>query len=117
MSTYNSSTTKPLHQGTQVVWFIFGFIEILLALRFVLLLLSANPEAAFTATIYSITSFLVSPFTSVFNVTYADGTTFEWTTILAIIVYYAIAKGIVAFLMLGEDISTDEAATRLRNQE
>ena len=117
MSTYNAPSTKPLYHGTQIVWFILGTIEILLGLRFVLKLLGANPLATFTDIIYSLTNVFVSPFVSVFRTSYPVGTAFEWTTLLAMFIYYLIAYGIIKLLLMGQDVSTVEAADRLHNQE
>lgn len=117
MSTYNSVSTKPIYFGTQIIWFIFGAIEILLALRFVMKLLGANPLATFTDALYTITNVFVSPFTAVFRVTYQSGSIFEWTTLLAAFIYAVIAYGILNLLLMGQDVSTVEAAMRLRNQE
>lgn len=117
MSTYNSSSTKPLYFGTQIVWFIFGAIEILLALRFVMKLLGANPLATFTDIIYSLTSVLVSPFVAVFRTSYQSGAIFEWTTLLAAFIYALIAYGILNLLLMSQNVSTVEAADRLHEQE
>jgi uncharacterized protein YggT (Ycf19 family) len=117
MSTYNASSTKPIYFGTQIVWFIFGAIEILLALRFILKLISANATALFTDTIYSVTNVFVSPFTTVFRTTYQAGSAFEWTTLLAAFIYALIAFGIINLLLMSQDVSTAEAASRLRRQE
>lgn len=115
MTTYSSPNAPSVYFGTQIVWFIVGAIEILLALRFVLKLLAANGSATFTNVIYSLTDILVAPFTAVFSVTYAAGTIFEWTTILAAIIYFVIAAGIINLFLMGEDIGTPEASARLRN--
>jgi hypothetical protein len=117
MSTYNSSTTKPIYHGIQIIWYILGIIEVLLGLRFVLKLLGANPLATFTDIIYSITSVFVSPFVSVFRTSYPAGTAFEWTTLLAMFIYYLVAFGFLKLLLMGRDVSTVEAANRLNNQE
>jgi hypothetical protein len=117
MSTYNSASTKPIYFSTQIVWFIFGAIEIVLALRFILKLLGANPLASFTDVIYSLSNFLVSPFVAVFRTSYQSGSIFEWTTLLAAFIYALIAYGIINLLLMGQNVSTAEAADRLREQE
>ena len=116
MATYNASSTKVIYSGTQIVWFILGVIEVLLALRFLLKLLGAA-SAPFTNFIYSITYVLVSPFIAVFRTTYAAGAVFEWTTILAGMIYALVAYGIINLFFMGLDVSTTEAAVRLREQE
>ncbi len=117
MHTNTASNARSVYFGTQFVWLVLGFIEVLLAFRFVLKLLAANATATFTQFMYTLTDILVMPFTAVFRTSYPAGSTFEWTTVLAGIVYFAIAAGIINLFMMGEDISTREANIRLRNQE
>ena len=116
MDSYNSPTSKPLYKGTQVVWYILYIIETLLAFRFVLKLLGANPEAGFSMFIYNITYILAAPFLNVFKVIKVSGSTFEWTTILAMFVYWILALGIIKIFLMGKTISTQEAAVGLENQ-
>ena len=47
---------------TQLVYLVFGLIEGLIAIRFVLKALGANPTAGFAEFIYGITGPLVAPF-------------------------------------------------------
>jgi hypothetical protein len=117
MDSYTSPTTKPLYRGTQIVWYILGLIEILLAFRFVLKLLGANPEAGFTSFIYGITYVFAAPFLSVFNRSVVAGSVFEWTTLLAMLVYWVIALGIIKLLVMGKTVSTPEAAVKLEQEE
>lgn len=116
-SSYTSVTTKPLYRGTQVVWYIVGIIEVLFAFRFVLKLLGANPTAGFTNFIYAITYPFALPFLSVFRVTHVEGSVFEWTTVLAMFVYWLIGWGIVKMLVMGKTVSTPEAAAKLDAEE
>ncbi len=117
MDSFNSPSTKPLYRGTQIVWYIVGLIEVLLAFQFVLKLLGANPSAGFTAFIYSIAHVFAAPFISVFGVTEVAGSMFEWTTILAMFVYWIVAYGIVSLLLIGKTVSTPEAAIKLNDQQ
>ena len=83
MDSYNSSSTKPIYRGTQIIWYLLYYIEVILALRFALKLFGANPVAGFTSFVYAMTGFLVVPFLSVFHITQILGSVFEWTTLLA----------------------------------
>jgi hypothetical protein len=114
---YNSSTTKPLYRGTQIVWYILGLLEILLAFRFALKLLAANQSAGFTSFIYNVTHVFALPFNSVFRVTAVENNVFEWTTLLAMVVYWIVAMGIIRFFLMSKTVSTPEAAAKLNNQE
>lgn len=79
--------------------------------------LGANPIAGFTSFIYSITQVFASPFLNVFRITKMEGSTFEWTTILAMFVYWIIALGIIELFLMGKTVSTPEAAVKLNAQE
>ena len=117
MDSSNSPSTKPLYRGTQIVWYLLGLLEILLAFRFVLKLFAANPVAGFTSFIYGTTYIFTAPFLSVFRMTKVDGNIFEWTTLLAMFVYWIIATGIIKLFLMGKTVSTPEAASKLDSQE
>jgi len=112
-SSYNSSSTKPLYHGTQIVWYILGLLDILLAFRFVLKLLDANSAAGFSRFIYTTSYPFAAPFLNVFRATNVQGSVFEWTTILAMLVYALVAWGIVKIFFMSKTVSTPEAATKL----
>jgi YGGT family len=112
-----SPSTKPLYRGTQIVWYVLGVIEILIAFRLVLKLMAANPAAGFSNFIYTVSYPLVAPFMSVFKVSAIDGNVFEWTSLLALFVYWVIAMGIINLFLMGKSVSTPEAAVKLTEQE
>lgn len=116
MDSFNSPTTKPLYRGTQVVWYLLGFIEIVLAFRFVLKLLGANPNAGFTGFVYGITYIFVTPFLSVFHISSVESNILEWTTILAMFVYFVVAMGVIKLFVMGKTVSTPEAADKLNSE-
>lgn len=117
MDSSHSPSTTPLYRGTQIVWYVLGLIEVLLAFRFVLKLLGANTGAWFTDAVYSASYIFAAPFLNVFRVTQVSGSVFEWTTILAMFVYLVAALGIVKLLLMGKTVSTPEAAAKLDSQE
>jgi len=117
MDAYNSPSTKPLYRGTQIVWYIVWILEALLAFRFVLKLLGANPTAGFTSFIYSITQPFAGPFLNVFKISRVEGSIFEWTTLLAMLVYWLLALAIAKLFVMGKTVSTPEAAVKLDNQD
>ncbi len=116
MDSYSSPTTKPLYRGTQVVWYILGILEALLAFRFVLKLLAANPTAGFTSFIYGATKIFAAPFLNVFRISKVEGSIFEWSTLLAMLVYWLIAWGIIRLFFMSKTVSTPEAAAKLDNE-
>jgi hypothetical protein len=110
-------SVTPLYRATQVVWYLFNILEVLLAFRFVLKLLGANAAAGFTSFIYAITYPFVAPFLSVFRQTSVAGATFEWTTLLAMLVYWLLAWAIVRLIVMGKPVSNTEAHVKLSNQD
>ncbi len=117
MDSFNSPSTKPLYRGTQVVWYILGILEVLLAFRFVLKLLAANPSAGFTSFIYGVTYPFAAPFLNVFRITRVEGNILEWTTLLAMLVYWVLALAIIKLFLMGKTVSTPEAAIKLDQQD
>jgi uncharacterized protein YggT (Ycf19 family) len=113
MDSYNSPTTKPLYRGTQVVWYILGLIEVILAFRFVLKLLAANPSAGFSSFVYTVSYPFAAPFLNVFRASKVSGGVFEWTTLLAMFVFFLIAWGIVRLFFMSKTVSTTQAAAKL----
>ena len=81
---------------SRVIMFVFGVIEILIAIRFVLMLLGANAEAGFTKMIYGVSGVFMAPFITIFNTQQAGGAVFEWSALVAIAVYALVAWGLVA---------------------
>lgn len=116
MDPYVAPSTKPLYRGTQIVWYILGVLEVLLAFRFVLKLLGANPAAGFSSFVYSLSYPFTLPFSSVFGVSQVAGSIFEWTTVLAMAVYWLLAFGIVKMLTMSKAVTTPEAAVKLESQ-
>ena len=83
---------------SRIVLFVFGVIEVLIAIRFVLKLLGASTEAAFVQLIYTISGVFMAPFNQIFETQSASGSTFEWSALVAIEIYALIAWGIVALI-------------------
>lgn len=116
MDSYNSPSTKPLLKGTQVVWYLLSLIEVLLMFRFVLKMMGANPGAGFSNLMYSLTWPLTAPFLAVFPRTVVEGSVFEWTTLLVMLVYWMLATALVRLFLMSKTVSTSEAATELKKQ-
>ncbi len=116
MNSYNSPSTKPIYHGTQIIWYILGLLNIILAFRFVLKLLAANSTAGFSNFIYTVSYPFAAPFLTVFRSAKVEGSVFEWSTLLAMLVYALIAWGIVKIFFMSKTISTQEAATKLNEE-
>lgn len=96
-----SRTPPPPTLVGRIIWYIGGVISILLAFRFVLALLGANPASAFAHFIYNVTTPLVSPFFGLFGYTPTYGVSrLEVFTLVAIAVYALVAWGLVKLVTI-----------------
>ena len=77
-----------LAQFLRVMWFMVGLLEGLLALRFMLAIMAANPRNAFAAAVYGLTGPFVAPFRTLFATPAADGSVVELYTLVAMVVYF-----------------------------
>lgn len=89
-----------------LVWFLLGVVEILLAIRFFFKLLGANSASSFVDLVYNVTGVLSAPFDSIFGVTQTTtGTTksvFEPSIIVAGVVYALVGWGIVKLITINQ---------------
>ena len=84
-----------------LIYFLFGVVEILIALRVLLKLLAANPDSGFSRFIYGVTAPFVAPFAGIVGEPAAgNGSVFELSSVLAIIVYLIFSWIIVRLLQL-----------------
>ena len=83
----------------RVVWFVFGVIEVLIAIRFVLELFGASIRAGFVQAIFAVSDIFMTPFVAIFSSPHvASGAVVEWSALVAIAIYALIAWGIVALI-------------------
>lgn len=117
----HSESRRPVERiVADVIWFIIGFIVVLLLFRFALLLFGANPAAAFTQIIYSLSAPFMAPFEAVFGATAVERSVFEWSALLAVFVYLLIGWGItslVAALTPRYSASTVEEVEHVEDDE
>ena len=92
------------HKVRQAIYLIFGIVEGLIAIRFILRALGANPEAGFASFINGVTAPLLVPFVGLFRPVGLNGIVLELHSIVAIIVYALVAWVLanLAWLLLGE---------------
>jgi hypothetical protein len=83
----------------QTVWWIVGFIDVLIAIRFVLKLFGANP-APFVRFMYDVTWPLVAPFHGIFNTAQEGRSILEPESLVAMAIYALIGWGIVSLIRL-----------------
>lgn len=87
-----------------IINYILGVIEVLLVLRFAFKLLGANPSNGFVSFLYSITGIFTAPFSGIFNPFVTSGlaakSVFDPATIIAMIIYAAVAWGLISLVRL-----------------
>ena len=114
------SVVSPIRRrfrSSQAVWYILGAIEILLFVRFFLKFIGANESAGFTRFIYIISYPFAGAFVNVVKPSVVDKSVFEWSLLLAMVIYALIAWGVVKLLVLSKPISDQEAHSKLDSQE
>jgi len=102
---------KTILRFNQIIWYILGFIEVLLLFRVALKMLGANPSVGFTNFIYSITTPLAAPFYGILGFSVQGSAMIEWSTIIAVIVYLCVAWGLVYLLEIIYPITPKDIET------
>ena len=87
-------------RAKQVIYFIFGAVNVLLAMRFVLLLLGASQASSFVRLIYGLSRPFVLPFQGIFGQPTFEGSVIEWSSLVGIVVYVLIAYGLARVIEL-----------------
>ena len=85
----------------RIIYYVAGIVVVLLAFRIALLLLAANQGSPFVDFIYAVSGFFAGPFYGIFSYqpTYGQST-FEISSVVAILVYALIALGVAKLTML-----------------
>lgn len=99
---------KTIFRTYQVIWYILGVIEVLLAFRIVFKMLGANTFSSFVNLIYLISDPLALPFSGIFRVYATQGALFEWSTLVAMAVYALIAYGLIQLMQLIKPTTPEE---------
>ena len=86
---------------TNIISFLLGVLEVILALRFVFRLLGASQDNSFLLFLYNLSHVFVAPFHGIFHdQTLGTGNVFELSTLIAMLVSALIAWGLVALSRL-----------------
>jgi len=99
---------KTIFRTYQVIWYIVGFVETLLAFRILLKFIGASPYSGFTRFIYLLTSPFASPFIGVVGPTIQGNSVIEWSTFIAMAVYALVSYGIIELLQFIKPTSPEE---------
>jgi hypothetical protein len=98
---------------TQLVYWVFGLVDGLIAIRLILKALGANPSAGFSQFMYGITAPLVQPFVGLFINPQYENSVLELSAIIALIVYALVAWLIakLVWILVGETRSAIKTHT------
>ncbi len=87
-------------RSKQIIYFIFGIINVLLLLRFIFLALGASQASPFVNFIYGLSRPFVLPFQGIFGEPTFGDAVLEWASLVAIAIYMLIAYGLARVLEL-----------------
>lgn len=99
---------KVIFRAYQIIWYILGVVEILLAFRIILKALGANPGSGFVSFIYGVSDAFALPFAGILGVTVTSANVVEWSTFVAMIVYAVVAFGIIQLIQLVKPTTPSE---------
>lgn len=92
-----------VYKLSQFIWLVTGIVEVLIALRFFLKLIAANPENPFAQLVYNVTYLFLWPFLNLTATPSAGGMVLEIPSLVAMLVYALVAWGIVGLIQLFGD--------------
>ena len=93
------SEGRSTNRTIQIIWWVVGFVDVLIAIRFLLKLFGANP-APFVRFMYDLTWPLVAPFHGIFNTAQEGRSILEPESLVAMAIYALIGWGIVSLIRL-----------------
>jgi hypothetical protein len=85
-------------KATQVVWLVFGILEVMILLRIALKALGANAASPIAAFIYGFTDLFLWPFQGLTGTPAAGGMVLEISSLIAVVVYALIAYALVKII-------------------
>lgn len=98
-----ATTPRDANIVARIIYFVGGLLILLLALRFLFVLLGANPGNGIANFIYTVSHPFVTPFFGLFNYDQAfNGHRFEWATVVAIVIYAIIMELLVRLVSIGD---------------
>ena len=106
-----------LFQINRILWSLLALLEILLALRFLLRLIGANPDSGFAIFMYGITGVFVGPFNGLVATPMSDGAPIEVTTFIAMAVYALLFLGVAYGIHLIADNPGAHSFTRVTREQ
>jgi len=101
-------TKKTIFRSYQIIWYIVGFIDILLLFRVFLRLFGANPGSGFADLVYALTYPFAAPFINLFGNPGNGRYAFETGTVIGIIVYFLLGFAVERLLNMVKPLNPEE---------
>ena len=108
-------------KATQLIWLLFGILEVLIALRIGLMLIGANPNSPIVALIYGFTYLFLFPFEGLVGSPSAGNMVLELSSLFAMLIYGLIAWAtervvwLIFYRPRGPVVAVTETATSERH--
>jgi len=106
---------KVIFRTYQVIWYVLGLFESLLALRFIFRLSGAGTASTFVQLIYGMTAPLIAPFKGIYPTVNVVGSYFEGITLVAMVIYFLIAWGLIYLFQLVKPVEEAEVEEGVDN--
>lgn len=106
-----------LFQLNRILWSMLAFLEILLAIRFVLRMIAANANSGFAMLMYGITGVFVAPFNGLIGTPTSGGAALEVTTLIAMVIYALIFWGVAYVIRMVTDLPRIRSFTRTTREQ
>ena len=104
-------------QVNRILWSLLVFLEVLLAFRFVLRMIGANPDSGFGMFMYGITGVFVAPFNGLIGTPTSGGSALEVTTLIAMVVYAMVFWGIAYIIRMIANRPSARSFTRTTREQ
>ncbi len=85
-------------KAVNIVYYIVGVIDALLAFRFLFRLFAANPASGLVSFVDNVSAPFMAPFNAIFPTSTVGAGGIEWAALLAVLVYTLVAYGIVQLI-------------------
>ena len=102
-----------MHTISHIITYVFGIIETILGLRFILRIAHANESNGIIRFLYAMSDIFLAPFHTIFPKMSIEGSVFEWSTLAAMALYAILGALIVKFIAIVND---DHDIDRLREE-
>ncbi|SRR5258706_4195570 len=99
---------KVIFRFYQIVWYVVGMIEVLLAFRIILKAFGANPASPFVDVVYVLSDLFAFPFSGMFRTVTEGDSVFELSTFIGGFVYLVLAYGLVQLVQFIKPTTPEE---------